>query len=365
MTSDLTTLSLVKPVIPDFQSPTFTYPLLAMDRLDSRDFAGDFIRDIYKNLTMEPGLQLVTSLADLKRRHELAEYEWAHKLFLHRSPDRKRFILIFPDETVIVGTLTSRDVAQPLPFGLRINNPITMSNRSVSPSDVYFGLDGVWPRTPPGLIADQMSALKWKRSGKAERTRALISHCGKPYTEEAECFIQALHQEAEAWIKANPSLHLDPDRLWPAALVTRNTAPDVVAKLEDVIRRYLITILHFEPDLDSVFGSLRDRSTDGDGSDVILRISAFGNVRLQSYYRQVKLQQVLLKDILKRVGVDCPSEFRRIRARRPKETFVNENGRISPGFARLSRSDFDKTLSEVEVKSSIEELGSIVEPLRK
>lgn len=358
MTSDITTLMLLEPVIPDFQSPTFTDPLLAMDRPDSRDLAGDFIRDIYKNLTMKPGLQLVTSLADLKRRHEIAESEWVHKLFLHRSSDRKRFILIFPDESVIIGTLTSRGVAKPLPFTLRVNNPITLSNGSVSPSDVYFGLDGVWPRT-------QMSALKWKRTGKVERTRPLISHRGKAYTEEAESFIQALHQEVEAWIKVNPHLRLDPDRLWPAALVTRNTEPDLVAKLENIIRRYLITILHFEPDLDSVFALLRDRSTDGDGSDVILSISAFGDVRLQSYYRQVKLQRVLLKHLLKRVGVDSPTEFRRIRARRPKETFANENGKIRPGFARLSRSDFDKTLSETEIKSCIEELGSMVEPLRR
>ena len=147
--------------------------------------------------------------------------------------------------------------------------------------------------------------------------------------------------------------------------MTRNTASDVVAKLQDLIRRYLITILHLEPNLDGVFGYLSDRSVDGDGSHFILRIGASGGARLQSYYRQVKLQRVLLNDILKRVGAGSPSEFRRIRARRPKESFVNENDNISPGFARLWRSDLVKTLPEAEVKSSIEELGPIIEPLRK
>tara|TARA_R110002051_G_scaffold159913_1_gene231352 strand:+ start:1521 stop:2603 length:1083 start_codon:yes stop_codon:yes gene_type:complete len=358
MTSDLTTLSSLEPVTPNFQSPTFKDPLLAKNSYNSRDFANEFLRDIYNDLTMEPGLQLITSLAELKRRHEIAEDTTTPKLFFHRSPDRKRFVLIFSDESVIVGTLTSRGVAKPLPFALRINNPVRVSNGSVSPSDVCFGLDGVWP-------ADKMSALKWKRSGKAERTRALISHRGKAYTKEAEDFIRILHQEAEAWIKANPSLHLDPERLWPAALMTRNTASDVVAKLQDLIRRYLITILHLEPNLDGVFGYLSDRSVDGDGSHFILRIGASGGARLQSYYRQVKLQRVLLNDILKRVGAGSPSEFRRIRARRPKESFVNENDNISPGFARLWRSDLVKTLPEAEVKSSIEELGPIIEPLRK
>jgi hypothetical protein len=155
MTSDLTTLSSLEPVTPNFQSPTFKDPLLAKNSYNSRDFANEFLRDIYNDLTMEPGLQLITSLAELKRRHEIAEDTTTPKLFFHRSPDRKRFVLIFSDESVIVGTLTSRGVAKPLPFALRINNPVRVSNGSVSPSDVCFGLDGVWP-------ADKMSvSVAW------------------------------------------------------------------------------------------------------------------------------------------------------------------------------------------------------------
>jgi hypothetical protein len=307
-------------------------------------------------------------------------------VFLNLSTDKKRFALIFADMSVIIGVIKSRRVAQPLPFALQINNPIQVIGGSNDPFRVRLGKDdtftdyhssgfttiGDMSSKDPGRSALRWSPLELYGIHSIDNIHLkfisldekFVSHRGVFHTGSAEIFIECLHEEAKEWINANLPIQLDPGKLWPSALTTRNTTAEVDAQINRWLQRCLYTILYFEPKLTGVFGCFRDKSPDKDGSEFSLAISSIGSANLSKYYRQVKLQRTLLELFKGRMMTNDLKDFRRIRSRLPGETFKNEYGPDTPSGAILSRDDVNAVLSEADQVSSITEFGPTVEAFR-